>query len=96
MTNLIVRLFIKDAENVANPAVRTRYGVVSSVVGIVCNTFLAVLKFFLGIAANSIAVTADAINNLSDGASSIVTLIGFKISSKPADREHPFGHGRIE
>ncbi len=96
MTKLITRLFIKDAENTGNPAVRTRYGVVSSAVGIVCNLFLAVLKFILGILSHSIAVTADAANNLSDSASSVVTLVGFKLSSKPADREHPFGHGRIE
>lgn len=96
MTKLITKLFIKDAENTGNPAVRTRYGVVSSVVGIVCNLFLAVLKFILGILSHSIAVTADAANNLSDSASSVVTLVGFRLSSKPADREHPFGHGRIE
>lgn len=96
MTKLIVRLFIKDADNISNPAVRTKYGVVSSSVGIVCNIFLAVLKFILGIISSSIAVTADAANNLSDSASNIVTLFGFKLSSKPADREHPFGHGRIE
>ncbi len=96
MTKLITKLFIKDAENTGNPAVRTRYGVVSSTVGIVCNLFLAVLKFILGILSHSIAVTADAANNLSDSASSVVTLVGFKLSSKPADREHPFGHGRIE
>lgn len=96
MTKLIMRLFIKDAENTGNPAVRTRYGVVSSAVGIVCNLFLAVLKFILGLLSHSIAVTADAANNLSDSASSVVTLVGFRLSSKPADREHPFGHGRIE
>ena len=96
MTKLITKLFIKDAENTGNPAVRTRYGVVSSTVGIICNLFLAVLKFILGILSNSIAITADSANNLSDSASSVVTLVGFKLSSKPADREHPFGHGRIE
>ncbi|MBR5543172.1 MAG: cation transporter [Oscillospiraceae bacterium] len=96
MTNFIIRLFIKNYEDVTNPTVRTRYGVVSSTVGIVFNIILAALKFILGIFANSIAVTADAVNNLSDCASNIVTIIGFKLSSKPADREHPFGHGRIE
>ncbi len=96
MTKLIVRLFIKDADNLSNPAVRTKYGVVASSVGIVCNLLLAALKFILGIISNSIAVTADAANNLSDSASNIVTLFGFKLSSKPADKEHPFGHGRIE
>ncbi|MBQ2840985.1 MAG: cation transporter [Oscillospiraceae bacterium] len=96
MTELIVRLFIKDSENTSNPAVRTRYGIISSIVGIISNTALATLKFILGILSNSIAITADAVNNLSDSASSIVTLVGFKLSSKPADREHPFGHGRME
>lgn len=96
MTDLIVRLFIKDSKNVSNPAVRARYGIVSSVVGIILNILLAGAKFVFGILSNSIAVTADAINNLSDSATSAVTLVGFKLASKPADREHPFGHGRIE
>ncbi|MBQ9985843.1 MAG: cation transporter [Oscillospiraceae bacterium] len=96
MTALITRLFIKNADNVSNPAVRARYGIVSSVVGIICNVLLAILKIILGIISNSIAITADAANNLSDSASSVVTLVGFRLSSKPADREHPFGHGRIE
>ena len=96
MTKLIIRLFIKDADNLSSPAVRTKYGVVSSSVGIICNLFLSALKFILGIISSSIAITADAANNLSDSASNIVTLFGFKLSSKPADKEHPFGHGRIE
>ncbi len=96
MTHLIIRLFIKDSDNTSNPAVRARYGIVSSACGIMCNIFLAALKFVLGAISNSISVTADAVNNLSDIASSAVTLIGFRLSSKPADREHPFGHGRLE
>ncbi len=96
MTSLIVRLFIKDSDNTTNPSVRTRYGIVSSLVGIVVNLFLSIFKFFLGLIANSIAITADAINNFSDSASSIVTLISFKLAAKPADRDHPFGHGRME
>lgn len=96
MTKLIVRLFIKDAENTSNVAIRTRYGVVAGIVGIVCNIILAAMKLVLGVLANSIAVTADATNNLSDSATSALTLIGFKLASKPADRDHPFGHGRIE
>ncbi len=96
MTQLIIRLFIKNADNTSNPAVRAKYGIVGSVVGIVCNLLLAALKFVLGTVSNSISVTADAVNNLSDTASSAVTLIGFRLSSKPADREHPFGHGRLE
>ncbi len=96
MTNLILRLFVKDYNNVKNPSVRARYGIVASVVGILCNSLLAALKFFLGIITNSVAITADAVNNLSDSASSIVTLVGFRLAAKPADRDHPFGHGRIE
>lgn len=96
MTSLITHLFIKDAENVSNPAVRARYGTVSSIVGIICNVFLASLKFIMGLISGSIAIKADAVNNLSDTASSIVTLIGFKLASKPADKKHPYGHGRIE
>lgn len=96
LTSLIVRLFIRDSENVSNPAVRSRYGTVSSVVGIICNIFLASLKFIMGLLSGSIAIKADAVNNLSDTASSIVTLIGFRLSSKPADKKHPYGHGRIE
>ena len=96
MTSLIIRLFVKDSENVENPSARTRYGVVSSIVGIAVNLLLAAFKFLLGVIANSIAITADAINNLSDSASGIVTFASFKLASKPADRDHPFGHGRIE
>ena len=96
MTSLIIRLFIKDRDNVTNPATRTRYGVVSSFVGIAINLFLAALKLALGLFSNSISIIADAANNLSDSASSIITYFAFKLSSKPADREHPYGHGRIE
>ncbi len=96
MTNIIIRLFIKDAENVSNIAVRTRYGIVAGVVGIILNTLLALAKFVFGVMASSVAVTADAVNNLSDSATSVLTLVGFKLSSKPADRDHPFGHGRVE
>ena len=96
MTEIILRLFVKDSENVSNIAVRTRYGIVAGIVGIVCNTLLAIAKFLFGVMSSSVAVTADAVNNLSDSATSILTLVGFKLSSKPADRDHPFGHGRIE
>lgn len=92
----LLKLFIKNADDTENAAVRQQYGVLSSVVGIVCNVLLFTVKFILGSIANSIAVTADAFNNLSDVGSSIVTLVGFKMASKPADHEHPFGHGRIE
>lgn len=96
MTRLIIALLIKDHKNTQSPLVRTRYGMVSGIVGLVCNTLLSAVKFFLGAMSGSIAVTADAVNNLSDCGSSAVTLIGFKMASKPADNEHPYGHGRIE
>ncbi len=96
MTNLLIRLFIKNSDDVKNPKVRTDYGVLSGIVGIVVNVIICCVKFFIGYLTGSIAITADAINNLSDAGSSAVTLFGFKISNKPADKEHPFGHGRVE
>lgn len=96
MTKLLIRLFIRDANNVANPRVRTAYGILSGAVGIVCNLLLTVAKFLIGAVTNSIAITADAVNNLSDAGSSAVTLFSFKAANRPADDEHPFGHGRIE
>ncbi len=96
MTDFILRRFVKDYENVQNDQVRTRYVVAASIVGILCNVFLFAGKFLAGIFMQSIAVTADAFNNLSDAASSIVSYVGMKMASKPADEEHPFGHGRIE
>ena len=96
MTNLLVKLFIKDYENTKDLNVRQKYGVLGSVVGIVANILLFCGKFVAGIVSGAISITADAFNNLSDAAASIVTLIGFKIASKPADNEHPFGHGRAE
>lgn len=95
MTNLIIKLFIKS-NDVNNHAVRLRYGLVSGVVGIVCNILLFISKFTAGLLTASIAITADALNNLSDAGSSIVTLVGFKLADTPADVEHPFGHGRLE
>ncbi len=96
MINLLAKLFIKDKDNVKDPAVRHSYGVLMSVVGIVTNLVLSLLKLVFGTLCGSIAVTADALNNLSDAGSQIISLISFKISSKPADRDHPFGHARIE
>lgn len=96
MTNLLIKLFVKNYEDVKNPKVRTDYGVLSGVVGIVVNVIICCVKFVIGYLTGSIAITADAINNLSDAGSSAVTLFGFKISNKPADKEHPFGHGRVE
>ena len=96
MTKLLIKLFIKDAGNTENPAVRVRYGVLSGSVGIACNLLLTIAKFLIGSLTNSIAITADAVNNLSDAGSSTVTLFSFKAANRPADDEHPFGHGRIE
>lgn len=96
MADFIVRKCIKNYDQVEDPHVRTAYGVVGSAVGIICNLALFVLKFLIGIAIHSMAVTADALNNLSDTASSIISLFGARAASRPADREHPFGHGRIE
>ncbi|MDF2486526.1 MAG: putative rane protein [Herbinix sp.] len=96
MTELLVRLFIKDADNVENAKVRTSYGVLSSLVGIGCNILLFLTKLIIGLVINSISVMADAFNNLSDAASSIISFIGVKLAERPADKEHPFGHGRFE
>ena len=75
---------------------RTAYGILSSIVGILCNVLLFVVKFIIGMVLNSISVTADAFNNLSDAGSSIISFIGVRMAGKPADEDHPFGHGRIE
>lgn len=96
LTQLIIRLLIPNWKNTESPAVRERYGKVSGLVGVVTNLLLAILKLVTGLIFNSIAIMADAANNFSDSASSVVTLIGFKLSGKPADAEHPFGHARIE
>lgn len=87
---------MKDCDNTKDPAVREKYGILSGAVGIVLNLLLCAGKFIVGAASNSIAVTADAFNNLSDAGSSIVTLFGFKLSAKKPDKDHPFGHGRFE
>lgn len=96
MTDFIIKKFIKDYENVNEQRVRESYGITASITGIILNTLLSIGKILTGIIFNSISVTADGVNNLSDGASSVITLIGFKISSKPADKDHPFGHARME
>lgn len=96
MTDLLLRLFVKDYKNTNSPVVREKYGTLGSVVGIVVNIILSMFKYLVGVISNSVAITADAINNLSDAASCIVTLIGFKFAGRKPDKEHPFGHGRIE
>lgn len=96
MTKLLVRLFIKNSENYSDKKVRTAYGVLSSITGIVLNLILAGAKYAAGVISGSISITADAINNLSDAGSSIVSFFGVKISAKPPDKDHPYGHGRVE
>lgn len=96
MTEKLIHLFIKDYANVRSPRVRTAYGRLAGIVGIVCNLLLCIGKFLAGAVSGSIAIAADAVNNLSDAASSVVSLVGFKLASRPADREHPFGHARFE
>ena len=96
MTELLVKIFIKDRDNISSPQVRGKYGILSGCVGIAVNVLLFVAKFLVGTVTNSIAITADAVNNLSDAGSCAVTVFGFHMSGKPADEEHPFGHGRIE
>ncbi len=96
MTELFVRLFIKNKDNVQNPQVRTAYGVLASIVGICLNIVLFLIKIISGMLVNSISVMADAFNNLSDAASSVISFVGVKLAGRPADKEHPFGHGRYE
>ena len=96
MTQFLIRCFIKDSENIRSPKVRAAYGILGSVTGIVCNLLLCAAKLVIGSLSGSIAITADAFNNLSDIASSAISLLGFKLGQKPADAKHPFGHGRFE
>lgn len=96
MTEFLVRRFVKNYEEIEREEVRTRYGILSSVVGILCNVLLFGVKLLIGLFMHSIAVMADAFNNLSDAASSVISFVGVKMASKPADEEHPFGHGRME
>lgn len=96
MTEFLVKHFVKRYEYVEEVAVRTSYGVLSGVVGIICNIILFIGKGIIGLLMHSVSILADAFNNLSDAGSSIISLVGVKMASKPADEEHPFGHGRIE
>lgn len=96
MTEFLVKLFVKNKDNVQDQAVRTSYGILSSIVGVICNVILFAVKLIVGLLINSVSVMADAFNNLSDAASSIISFIGVILASRPADKEHPFGHGRIE
>lgn len=96
MTDLLTKIFVKDYTSPDKPEVRERYGVFSSIVGIITNLLLAAMKLVAGLLSFSIAIVADALNNLSDAGSSLISFVSFKIAAKPADKEHPFGHARIE
>lgn len=96
MTEFLIRHFVENYEDVEKVSVRTAYGVLASVTGIFCNLFLFGLKWCIGFFLHSISIMADAFNNLSDAGSSIISLVGVKIAERPADEEHPFGHGRVE
>ena len=96
MTKALIRLFVKNHENTRDPAVRGAYGRMAGVGGIFCNLLLFAGQFIAGTVFGSIAIAADAINNLSDASSNIVSLIGFKLAEKPADEGHPYGHARFE
>lgn len=96
MTKFLVRLFVKNYEQAQLPEVRASYGKLSGMVGIVCNVLLFAAKFILGTITASVAITADAFNNLGDASSGIVSFLGFKMASRPADKEHPYGHARYE
>ena len=96
MTHLLLKLCVKNHTNIQEPKVRAAIGSLSGTVGILCNLFLFALKLAAGTLAGSVAITADALNNLSDASGSIVTLIGFRLAGKPADEDHPYGHARYE
>ncbi len=96
ISNLLVKIFIKDSHNIENETVRNKYGYLAGIVGIISNLLLFLIKLVVGVMTSSISIMADAFNNLSDMASSIITIVGFKLASIPPDKEHPFGHGRLE
>lgn len=95
MTNFLIKLFIKD-KNVKNPKVRTKYGTLSSLTGIIVNFILSITKVVIGIISNSMSIISDGLNNITDAGSSVITMIGFKMSQKKVDDDHPWGHGRME
>ena len=95
MSELILKLFSRGG-SLTEAKRRERFGVASGIVGIICNIILCILKFVVGSVTNSVSITADAVNNLSDASSNIVTIFGAKLANKPVDDEHPFGHGRME
>jgi len=95
LTSLLIKLFIKDSDTNTQKG-RELYGRLAGAVGIICNLLLSVMKLIIGSVSNSVSITADATNNIADAGSSIVTLVGFRLSGKPADKDHPYGHARIE
>lgn len=96
MTDWLVKIFVKDAEKTELPEVRTRYGKFAGFVGIICNLFLFAGKLAAGFITGAVSIQADAVNNLSDASSNIVSMLGFRLAEKPADTEHPYGHARYE
>jgi len=96
MSGLLIRLFVKDYQDTTNPKVRERYGKFAGIVGVISNLFLCTIKILIGLFSGSIAIIADGINNLADASSSIITLVGFKLASRPEDETHPYGHARYE
>lgn len=96
MTRLLIKLFIKNSFDIKSDSVRESYGNLAGIVGISCNILLCIIKILIGAVTSSISIIADGLNNLTDMGSSVITMIGFKMAGKPADRDHPFGHGRIE
>lgn len=96
MIKVIIKKFVKNHEKVEESTVRESYGILAGVIGVICNIFLFGVKLTIGLIMNSIAITSDAFNNLSDTGSSLVAIVGAKLSGRDADQEHPFGHGRFE
>lgn len=96
MTDLLIKLCIRNKDDVNNEKVREKYGLLSSITGIVVNILLSIFKIIIGILANSMSIISDGLNNVTDAGSSVITMIGFKISNKEVDNDHPWGHGRME
>ncbi len=96
LTALLLRIFVPDSQHPEKPSVRLRYGLLAGFTGIAVNTLLFIIKLSIGLLAGSVSMAADAVNNLSDAGSAVIMVLGFKLSAKPADNEHPFGHGRLE
>lgn len=93
---MLAKLFIKDYKNVNEPKVRNAYGILATVVGLICNVILCAAKIAVGVLSKSMAILADGLNNFTDAGSSVVSMLGFRWANKPADKEHPFGHARYE